>query len=360
VIAILVSAGVSGLVALFGTPLFIRFLIHRNYGQFVRQDGPTAHFTKRGTPTMGGVVIIAAALVGVAVSMLVAGRPPSASALLCLYLMTGLGVVGFLDDFTKIRKQRSLGLTPKAKIIGQGFVGISFAVLALQFPNANARTPASTRISFLRDTNLDLAFAGVTVGLILFVIWANFLITAWSNAVNLTDGLDGLATGVSIIVFGAYVLVCIWQLNQSCQRIAAAGPRCYEVRDPQDLAIVAAAIAGACIGFLWWNASPARIFMGDTGSLALGGALAGISILSRTEILAALIGGLFVIIVMSDVIQIGFFKMTGRRVFKMAPLHHHFELSGWGEVTIVIRFWLIAGLFAALGMGVFYAEWVAT
>ncbi|MGF0116461.1 phospho-N-acetylmuramoyl-pentapeptide-transferase [Promicromonospora sp. Marseille-Q5078] len=359
-IAILVSAGVSGLVALFGTPLFIRFLIHRNYGQFVRQDGPTAHFTKRGTPTMGGVVIIAAALVGVAVSMLVAGRPPSASALLCLYLMTGLGVVGFLDDFTKIRKQRSLGLTPKAKIIGQGFVGISFAVLALQFPNANARTPASTRISFLRDTNLDLAFAGVTVGLILFVIWANFLITAWSNAVNLTDGLDGLATGVSIIVFGAYVLVCIWQLNQSCQRIAAAGPRCYEVRDPQDLAIVAAAIAGACIGFLWWNASPARIFMGDTGSLALGGALAGISILSRTEILAALIGGLFVIIVMSDVIQIGFFKMTGRRVFKMAPLHHHFELSGWGEVTIVIRFWLIAGLFAALGMGVFYAEWVAT
>ncbi|MFE6969866.1 phospho-N-acetylmuramoyl-pentapeptide-transferase [Isoptericola sp. NPDC057653] len=359
-IAILVSAGVSGLVALFGTPLFIRFLIHRNYGQFVRQDGPTAHFTKRGTPTMGGVVIIAAALVGVAVSMLVAGRPPSASALLCLYLMTGLGVVGFLDDFTKIRKQRSLGLTPKAKIIGQGFVGISFAVLALQFPNANARTPASTRISFLRDTNLDLAFAGVTVGLILFVVWANFLITAWSNAVNLTDGLDGLATGVSIIVFGAYVLVCIWQLNQSCQRLAAAGPRCYEVRDPQDLAIVAAAVAGACIGFLWWNASPAKIFMGDTGALALGGALAGISILSRTEILAAIIGGMFVIIVMSDVIQIGFFKMTGRRVFKMAPLHHHFELSGWGEVTIVIRFWLIAGLFAALGMGIFYAEWVAT
>jgi len=360
VIAILVSAGVSLIVALFGTPLFIRFLIHRNYGQFVRQDGPTAHFTKRGTPTMGGVVIIGATLVGVAGSMAVAGRPPSASALLCLYLMTGLGLVGFLDDFTKIRKQRSLGLTAKAKVVGQGFVGISFAVLALQFPNANARTPASTRISFLRDTNLDLAFAGVTVGLILFVIWANFLITAWSNAVNLTDGLDGLATGVSLVVFGAYVLVCIWQLNQSCQRLAAAGPRCYEVRDPQDLAIVAAAIMGACFGFLWWNASPARIFMGDTGSLALGGALAGISILSRTEILAAIIGGLFVIIVMSDVIQIGFFKLTGRRVFKMAPLHHHFELSGWGEVTIVIRFWLIAGLFAALGMGVFYAEWVAT
>ncbi|WP_159797657.1 phospho-N-acetylmuramoyl-pentapeptide-transferase [Puerhibacterium puerhi] len=359
-IAILVSSGVALLVALFGTPLFIRFLVHRNYGQFVRQDGPTAHFTKRGTPTMGGVVIIAATLVGVAASMLVSERLPSVSALLALYLMTGLGLVGFLDDFTKIRKQRSLGLTPRAKIVGQGFVGISFAVLALQFPNGSNRTPASTKISFLRDTNLDLAFAGTTIGLILFVIWANFLITAWSNAVNLTDGLDGLATGTSLAVFGAYVLVGIWQLNQSCQRLIAAGPRCYEVRDPQDLAIVAAAIVGACLGFLWWNASPAKIFMGDTGSLALGGALAGLSILSRTEILAAIIGGLFVIIVMSDVIQIGFFKLTRRRVFKMAPLHHHFELSGWGEVTIVIRFWLIAGLFAALGTGIFYAEWVVS
>jgi phospho-N-acetylmuramoyl-pentapeptide-transferase len=292
--------------------------------------------------------------------MVFAGRPPSASALLALYLMTGLGVVGFLDDFTKIRKQRSLGLTPRAKIVGQGFVGISFAILALQFPNENSRTPASTKISFLRDTNLDLAFAGTTVGLILFVLWANFLITAWSNAVNLTDGLDGLATGSSLIFFGAYVLVAIWQLNQSCQRLAAAGPGCYEVRDPQDLAIVAAAITGACFGFLWWNASPAKIFMGDTGSLALGGALAALSILSRTEILAAIIGGLFVIIVLSDIIQIGSFKLTGKRVFKMAPLHHHFELSGWGEVTIVIRFWLVAGLFAALGMGIFYAEWVVS
>ncbi|OLT46847.1 phospho-N-acetylmuramoyl-pentapeptide-transferase [Cellulosimicrobium sp. CUA-896] len=357
-IAVIVAAGVSLLVALFGTPLFIRFLVHRNYGQFVRQDGPTAHFTKRGTPTMGGVVIIGATLLGWAVSYVVSGRFPSVSALLVLFLMTGLGLVGFLDDFTKIKKQRSLGLTARAKIVGQGAVGITFAVLALQFPNEHGRTPASTRISFLRDTNIDLAFAGATVGLILFVIWANFLITAWSNAVNLTDGLDGLATGVSLIVFGTYILVGIWQLNQTCQRLASAGPRCYEVRDPQDLAIVAAAVMGACFGFLWWNASPAKIFMGDTGSLALGGALAGLSILSRTEILAAIIGGLFVIIVVSDIIQIGFFKMTGRRVFKMAPLHHHFELSGWGEVTIVIRFWLIAGLFAALGMGVFYAEWV--
>ena len=357
-IAILSATGISLMVSLLGTPLFIRFLVKRNYGQFVRQDGPTAHFTKRGTPTMGGVVIIGATLLGVSGAMLIAGRWPSATVWLALFLMTGLGVVGFADDFTKIRKQRSLGLTPRAKILSQGLVGVTFAVLALQFPNRNWRTPASTRISFLRDTNWDLAFAGVTLGVILFVIWANFLITAWSNAVNLTDGLDGLATGVSLVVFIGYVLVGIWQTNQWCQRFAVAGPNCYEVRDPHDIALVAAAIVGACFGFLWWNASPAKIFMGDTGALALGGALAALSILSRTQLLAAIIGGLFVVIVMSDVIQIGFFKLTRRRVFKMAPLHHHFELSGWGEVTIVIRFWLISGLFTALGMGIFYAEWV--
>ena len=357
--AVLISGGLAMMVALLGTPLFIRFLVRRQYGQFIRQDGPTAHFTKRGTPTMGGVVIILATLLGWGGASLVTGNVPSASAVLLLFLMTGLGVVGFLDDFIKISRQRSLGLRARWKIVGQGLVGVSFAVAALQFPNQNFRTPASTQVSFIRDTGIDLAFAGATLGLILFVLWANLIITAWSNAVNLTDGLDGLATGVSLIVFGAYVIVCVWQSNQSCQSILTVGPRCYETRDPLDLAVVAAAITGACFGFLWWNASPAKIFMGDTGSLALGGALAGLSILSRTEILAAIIGGLFVLVVLSDVIQIGFFKMTGKRVFKMAPLHHHFELSGWGEVTIVIRFWIIAGLFVAAGIGVYYAEWVA-
>lgn len=356
--ALLVSGGLSLVIALFGTPLFIRFLVKRQYGQFIRQDGPTAHFTKRGTPTMGGVVIILATLIGWAGGSLLTGAKPTASAALVLFLMTGLGLVGFLDDFIKISRQRSLGLSPLAKMVGQGLVGITFAIAALQFPNEHSRTPASTRISFIRDTNVDLAFAGVAVGLVLFVIWANFLITAWSNAVNLTDGLDGLATGASLVVFGAYVLMGVWQNNQTCQALATAGPRCYETRDPLALAVVAAALTGALFGFLWWNASPAKIFMGDTGSLALGGALAGISILSRTEILAAIVGGLFVLEVLSDVVQIGFFKMTHRRVFRMAPLHHHFELKGWGEVTIVIRFWLIAGLFVMLGVGIFYAEWV--
>jgi phospho-N-acetylmuramoyl-pentapeptide-transferase len=356
VISVLVAGGVAMVVALLATPLFINFLVTKQYGQFIRQDGPTAHYTKRGTPTMGGVVIIGATLIGFGVAALVTGNLPSASALLVLFLMTGLGVVGFLDDYIKISRQRSLGLSARWKIVGQGFVGITFAVLALQFPDATLRTPASTSISFIRDTGLDLAFAGATIGAILFVIWANFLITAWSNAVNLTDGLDGLATGSSLIVFGAYVIVCVWQFNQRCGLITSA--KCYATRDPLDMAVVAAAVTGACFGFLWWNASPAKIFMGDTGSLALGGALAGMSIVTRTEVLAAIIGGLFVIIVLSDVIQIGFFKLTGKRVFKMAPLHHHFELSGWGEVTIVIRFWLIAGLFVSLGIGIFYAEWV--
>jgi phospho-N-acetylmuramoyl-pentapeptide-transferase len=358
VIAVIVAGAVSLLVSLFGTPLFIRFLVKRNYGQFIRQDGPTAHFTKRGTPTMGGVVIIGATLLGYFGAYLFAGRLPNASGLLLLFLMVGLGLIGFLDDFTKISKQRSLGLSPMWKIIGQGAIGITFSILALQFPNERFRTPASTEISFIRDLGLDLAFAGAAVGLVLFVVWSNFLITAWSNAVNLADGLDGLATGLSVLTFGAYVVLTIWQANQSCQIITQVGPGCYEVRDPQDLSIAAAAIVGACVGFLWHNTSPAKIFMGDTGALALGGALAGLSILTRTEILAAILGGMFVLVILSDVIQIGWFKMTGKRVFKMAPLHHHFELMGWGEVTIVTRFWIISALFIAAGLAIFYAEWI--
>jgi phospho-N-acetylmuramoyl-pentapeptide-transferase len=356
--AVLGAAAISLLLSLFGTPLYIRFLVHRSYGQFIRDDGPTTHHTKRGTPTMGGAVIIGATVMAYLAAHLLTATPPTTSALLVLGLMTGLGIVGFLDDFIKISKQRSLGLRTVPKLIGQSLVAIGFAVLALQFPNERYRTPASTQISFIRDTNLDLAFAGAVLGLVLFVVWAQLMIAATSNGVNLTDGLDGLATGAASFVSAAYVLIGIWQSNQSCQLIEQAGPRCYEVRDPRDLAVVAAALMGSCFGFLWWNASPAKIFMGDTGSLALGGALAGLAITSRTELLLILLGGLFVLITLSVVIQVGSFKLTRRRVFRMAPLQHHFELAGWAEVTIVIRFWIIAGLFVALGLGVFYAEWV--
>ena len=186
-----------------------------------------------------------------------------------------------------------------------------------------------------------------------------FLISAWSNAVNLTDGLDGLAAGSATLVFAAYTVVNIWQFNQWCARASTAGPRCYEVRDPHDLAVVAIAFAGACFGFLWWNAKPAKIFMGDTGSMAIGAALAGLSMMTRTELLLVILGLLFVIEVGSVALQVSYFKATkGKRIFKMSPIHHHFELLGWDEVTVVIRFWIIGGLCVALGIGIFYAEWV--
>ena len=358
--AILIAAAVGMVVTLLGTPVLISFLHKRQYGQFIRQDGPQGHFTKRGTPTMGGLVIIIATVLGYAIANLVELRTPRASGVLLLFLIVGLGLIGFLDDFEKISKQRSLGLTPWQKMLGQAFIGITFSVCGLFFADRNGLTPASTRISFARDSTVDLAFAGVGLGIVLFILWSNFLITAWSNAVNLTDGLDGLAAGSSAMVFGAYTLIGVWQTNQSCLygHADVVVTTCYQVRDPRDLAMVAAALMGACFGFLWWNASPAKIFMGDTGSLALGGAVAGLSILTRTEFLAVILGGLFLAEVMSDVIQIASFKSTGKRVFRMAPLHHHFELGGWSEVNVVIRFWIIAGVCVVAGLGVFYTEFL--
>ncbi|MDC5697860.1 phospho-N-acetylmuramoyl-pentapeptide-transferase [Intrasporangium calvum] len=353
---VLAAAAFSLLFSLLGTPLFIKFLVRRGYGQFVRDDGPTTHHTKRGTPTMGGAVILASTLGAYAVAHLVTLTPVTASGVLVLFLMAGLGLVGFLDDFIKISKQRSLGLRSREKLFGQTLVGVIFAVLVLQFPNEQYRTPASPFISFVRDTNLNLAFAGTLVGMLLFVIWANLMIAGTSNGVNLTDGLDGLATGVSTMVFGAYVLISLWTFNQNCQ--INPGIKCYEVRDSHDLALVAAAGMGACFGFLWWNATPAKIFMGDTGSLALGGALAGLAITTRTQLLIVILGGLFVLETLSVMAQVISFKTTGKRVLRMAPLHHHFEMVGWHEVTVVVRFWIIAGLFVAFGLGIFYAEWV--
>ena len=354
--AVVIASVLSLVVALLGTPMFIRYLVKQGYGQFIRDDGPTSHHTKRGTPTMGGAVIILATVIAYALAHVVTWHPPTVSGLLVLFLMVGLGAVGFADDYIKISRQRSLGLRSGQKLIGQTAVGVIFAILALQFPNEALRRPASTSISFVRDTAIDLAFAGPIIGTILFILWANLMIAGTSNGVNLTDGLDGLATGSSVMVFGAYVVISIWQFNQNCQISPVAN--CYDVRDPLDLAVVAASATGACFGFLWWNASPAKIFMGDTGSIALGGGLAGLAILSRTELLIVILGGLFVTITLSVIIQVASFKSTGKRVFRMAPLQHHFELLGWQEVTIVIRFWIIAGLFVAGGLAIFYAEWV--
>jgi phospho-N-acetylmuramoyl-pentapeptide-transferase len=346
---VLVAALVSLIVSLLGTPFAIRLFRARGYGQLIRDDGPTTHHTKRGTPTMGGTVIIAATLIGYAVAHLAFVRGVTSSGLLVLMLMTGLGAVGFVDDFIKIRKQRSLGLTATAKFGGQAVVAIAFGVLATRFVHRGL-SPASTHLSFVRDYGLDF-------GAVLFVLWAYFMIAATSNGVNLTDGLDGLASGASCMVFGAYVIIAFWQFGNNC--LTQVGGNCYNVRDPLDIAVVSAAAMGACFGFLWWNASPARIFMGDTGSLALGGALAGIAMVTHTELLLIVLGGLYVVEAASVIVQVVGFRLFGRRVFNMAPIHHHFEIAGWNENTVIVRFWIIAGLAVAFGLGVFYAEFLS-
>jgi len=345
---ILLSGAISMVVALLGTRPTITVLRKRKLGQQIRTDGPQAHLGKSGTPTMGGIVIIIASLVGYLAGHLLTGEKMSASGVLVLFLMTGLGLVGFVDDFIKLFMRRSLGLRSGAKLAGQAVVGGIFAILALHFPDGYDITPASSHISFLTDF-------GISIGPVLFVLWVIVMVTGTSNGVNLTDGLDGLASGAAILVLAAYVIIGNWQLRNDCT--TALAPNCYQVRDPLDAAVVAAVVMGACFGFLWWNAPPAKIFMGDTGSLALGGALAGLAITTKTDLLLLLLGGLFVIITLSVVIQVGSFKLTHKRVFRMAPLQHHFELAGWAETTIVVRFWLIAGMFVALGLGVFYVGW---
>jgi phospho-N-acetylmuramoyl-pentapeptide-transferase len=354
---IIVAGAVALLIALLGTPLFIKLMRQHGYGQPIRVEGPKSHETKRGTPTMGGTVFVIAALIGYVVAHAATDDPVTPSGVLVLLLMAGMGLVGFVDDFLKIFRQTSAGLRSRAKLAGQLVVAAVFAAEVLQHPNRIDLTPADPSLSFLRDF-------GPAIGTLPFIIWAVIMAAGTSNAVNLTDGLDGLATGSTILVLAAYVLIGIWQERNNCMNFLSA--QCYQVRDPLDLAVVAAAVLGACFGFLWWNAPPAKIIMGDTGSLALGGALAGLAICTKTQLLLTILGGLFVIITMSDVIQVTVFKVTkartgrGKRVFKMAPLQHHFELLGWAETTILIRFWLISGLCVALGLGLFYAAWLQT
>lgn len=346
---ILISGLTAFLLSFFLTPIFIKFLSKRGYGQQIRDDGPKTHHIKHGTPTMGGVVLIFATIVGYLISHLITEVPITVSALLVLGLIVALGLIGFLDDWLKVFKQRSLGLRAREKIIGQSLVAGVFGFMATRFPDEIGNTPKSLYLSTVRDTSIKLA-------LVLVIIWAILMVVGTSNGVNLTDGLDGLATGAAIMSFLAFVLIGVWKFGQRCEIVVS---NCYNARDPLDMAVLAASLAGACAGFLWWNASPARIFMGDTGSLALGGALAGLAMTLRTELLLIPIGGLFVLITLSVIIQTTYFKISGgKRVFKMAPLQHHFELLGWGEVTIVIRFWIIAGLSVAAALGLFYAQWV--
>jgi phospho-N-acetylmuramoyl-pentapeptide-transferase len=329
--AILFSSGLAVIFSFVGTRLAIGWFTKHGFGQPIRDDGPTTHHVKRGIPTMGGLVILLSATAAYLVATVLAGGRPSASAWLLLLLFLGCGVVGFLDDFIKVYTQNNQGLTSRAKMAGQTVVALGFGLLATQFfADERGVRPASHYISTTHDWGIRLPLI-----VVLLVIW--FIVTATSNGANLADGADGLLAGTSAMIFGAYTMVNIWQNNQLCgsRRPTVVESQCYQVRDPLDLAVFSAAIAAACIGFLWWNAKPARIIMGDVGSLAIGGALAGLAIMSRTELLMAVIAGLFVLEALSVLMQMTYFKLTrritgtGRRIFRIAPIHHHFEHLGW-------------------------------
>ena len=353
----------SGMCALVASLFITRWAFPRfrswRLGQLIREDGPKTHHLKRGTPTMGGAVIVVSVVFGYGFAKLVIGGSPSRPALLVLFLLVGMSGVGFLDDFIKVRKQRSLGLRSKTKLLGQTVVSVVFGVLALQPALQDGPAAAvSHRLSLVRDFGPTLPWV-----IVIALIW--FTVSGTSNATNLVDGLDGLLTGSAVMVFAAYTIIGIWQNNHLCGSASIANGLCYQVASPLDLATVAASLTGACFGFLWWNAHPAKIIMGDTGSLALGAAMAGLALLTRTELLLIVLGGLYVAVTGSVILQVSWFKLTrrttgqGKRIFLIAPLQHHFELLGWEQITVVTRFWIITGVCVAAGLGIFYSGWVA-
>jgi phospho-N-acetylmuramoyl-pentapeptide-transferase len=350
VIWILVAAAVGLAVTLLGTPVAIRAFRIWGWGQRIREDGPHTHYEKVGTPTMGGIVMLVGLVAAYGATRFRFGdgivfTPAGASLILAAI---GFGVVGFVDDYLKVRRQRSLGLSKMSKFIGTALVSVLFAAVVVAFSD---QTGTSTSLSFVRPTALDLG--------VFFYIWVFVVLTSSSHSVNLTDGLDGLAAGSAILVLAAFVFISFWEFRHTCEVLHVVA--CYDVdtRAMQDAAIVGAAMMGASTGFLWWNAAPARIFMGDTGALALGGLFGAFAIVTNTQMLLIILGGLYVIETMSVIIQVISFRGFGRRVFRMSPIHHHFELSGWPEFTVIVRFWIIAGLCVAVGLGVFYADFIA-
>jgi phospho-N-acetylmuramoyl-pentapeptide-transferase len=343
---ILIAAAAGLAVTLLGTPLAIRAFRVWGWGQRIREDGPHTHLEKMGTPTMGGTVMLLGIVAGYLVTRIVF-RTFTAAGLSLLIASLLFGALGFLDDFVKVRRRRSLGLSKTAKSLGQAVVAIVFGVFAVQV----AGVPTS--LSFVRETALDLG--------VLFYVWAFVILWSSSNGVNLTDGLDGLASGSSILVLSGYVFIAFWQYRHSCELDLLPVGVCYpiSINAALDVAIVAGAAVGAAAGFLWWNAAPARIFMGDTGALALGGLIGALAIVTNTQLLLLVLGGLFVIEVTSVIVQVIAFRGFGRRVFRMSPIHHHFELAGWPEFTVIVRFWIVNGLCVAVGIGLFYADFVA-
>lgn len=327
-----ISLAVAAVIAAVIMPLWIRVMRIEHFGQQVRADGPEQHLIKQGTPTMGGVVI----LVALAITCLVMGRLTAELALVLIATLA-TGVLGLIDDLTSVTHGRSLGLTPHAKMIGLTLICVLFCLLSINWCGVEpvVRFPGGLSVDLgVLTTTVDIAGEPFHIPW-LYMIFTWLLIVGLSNAVNLTDGLDGLAGGTSMIAMLVMAAVCF-------------------ICNDSNLTIFCAACAGACLGFLWFNCYPASIFMGDTGSLALGAGFACMAVVTNSEIVSLIIGGLFIIETLSVMIQVVSFKLTGKRVFLMAPIHHHFEKLGWAETKVVIRFWIVSAAFGALGLALFF------
>ena len=343
-IALLIAASFAFALSVSVSPALIKVLRRRDMGQHIRDDGPIVHphVGKAGTPTMGGIAIVVGALIGYFLAHFRTGFVFGRTALVIVVAMAGMAFVGLCDDYLGVIKKRNLGLRKRGKVIGQLIVAIGFGLLVTNYVNI------STSISFARPFGSPLPTW-------LYVIFVAVIVISTANAVNITDGLDGLAAGSATVVFSAFTVICYWQFRHSdFYSNGAAG----FANNSLDVAILAAAITGACAGFLWWNAAPAQIFMGDVGSLALGGAMAACAVVTKTELLLVVIGGIYVIETLSVIAQIISYRGFKKRVLKMAPLHHHFEVLGWPETTVIIRFWLLSGICVAMGVGIFYADFI--
>ncbi len=339
-VALLIAACLAGGTAIFGTKALIDLLIARGVGQPIHEDVPEGHTVKAGTPTMGGVAIVGSAVLGYTVAHLRSGLFFTRTGLLVMGCITGAGLVGLIDDWIKVSNERNAGLSKSAKTVGLTVVAVAFAVATVLW------TDVETTLSFTRFDQ-----PGWQMGSVGWCVWAVLLIYATTNGVNLTDGLDGLAAGSATLAFSCLMAIGFWAFRHLDT---------YDVAHALDIAVAAAAMVGACAGFLWWNAAPARIIMGDTGSLAIGAGVACMVLTLNVHLLLPIIGALYVTESLSVILQVGSFRIFKRRIFRMAPIHHHFELGGWPETTVIIRFWLLAGACAAIALGLYYADFIGT
>ncbi len=339
-IAIFTAGGIAILVSGFGTPILLRWLTRMSIGQHIREEGPAIHRIKAGTPTMGGIAMITATVAGYVLGHVGTHIDFSVPGFLVVATFVLGGAIGFADDWLKVRRRRSLGLNKRAKFGLQVLLAAAFGAGSIYWAHSG------TALAF---TRFDVPGIALSSGA--WLVWAVFVVVSEANAVNLTDGLDGLAAGSAGIVCTGVALIGYWQYRH-------LGIYEIPVDHAIDLAVAAVSMAGACVGFLWWNAAPARIFMGDTGSLAIGTGLACLALEMNIALLLPILGGLFLVVTLSVVVQVASYRLFHTRVFRMAPLHHHFELGGWPETTVIVRFWIFAALCTGLGMGAFYADYL--